>query len=387
MKLITERYPMATCRLSMSALMICYGCILLLLVSPSNAFQAQPNHARRISSRNRRKAIEQTTTQRSPHRKGGVVSTTTTHTPLFSSMTDAFASLSLVNWEDLLYQTESAASSLAAVSLKDPSNLVTALPIMYVAGLLTSFSPCVWGLLPLTVSYITAAAGERQDQQTVLPTAAFAAGLAMVFCSLGVAAVEFGQVFGSTTGASGVVLPILSNLICLTMGLKLLELIDLPLPKLDFINPQRRSAASDAPLLIDATGQILSPTKASESNEGNALVRTFLLGGSSALVASPCATPVLTSILAFVATASNPGLGALLLLGYTLGYSTPLLLVAGTGGQALVKLRQKSGSGWYATLAPWVTPITGGILLYLGTNGMLTALFGDPSLAGLAILD
>jgi cytochrome c-type biogenesis protein len=320
---------------------------------------------------------------------------TTTTSVYSSSLTDAFLSVSSsgsMHWEDIVYQIESAASSLAAVSLQDPSNLVTALPIMYLAGLLTSFTPCVWGLLPLTVSYITAAAGERKDQQTLLPTAAFATGLAVVFCSLGVAAVELGGVFGSTTGASGVALPILSNLICLAMGLKLLELVNLPLPSFDVFTAARlRTTATDEPVLLDATGQILQSTASSEenttSNEGNALVRTFLLGGSSALVASPCATPVLTSILAFVATASNPALGALLLLGYTLGYSTPLLLVAGTGGQALVELRKSSGAGLYAKIAPWVTPVTGGILLFLGTSGMLTAFFGDPSLAGLAILE
>jgi len=59
-----------------------------------------------------------------------------------------------IGWEDIVYRAESVASSLASVSLKDPSNLVTSIPIMYGAGLLTSVSPCVWGLLPLTVSYI-----------------------------------------------------------------------------------------------------------------------------------------------------------------------------------------------------------------------------------------
>jgi cytochrome c-type biogenesis protein len=113
------------------------------------------------------------------------------------------------------------------------------------------------------------------------------------------------------------------------------------------------------------------------------LLRTFFLGGSSALVASPCATPVLTSILAFVASSKSPLLGAALLFGYTLGYSTPLLLVASTGGQALAKLRQ-SNSGIYGKIAPWVTPFTAGILLWYGTDGMLTTILGDPSLAGLA---
>ena len=160
-----------------------------------------------------------------------------------------------------------------------------------------------------------------------------------------------------------------------------------------------RTKISSEPILIDGTSQILNSNNNSNSNnnmndastssEGGALVRTFLLGGSSALVASPCATPVLTSILAFVANASNPFLGALLLLGYTLGYATPLLLVAATGGQFLLDLRKgDQGSSWYADLAPCViTPLTGGVLLWSGTNGMLTTLLGDPSLAGLTILE
>jgi len=298
--------------------------------------------------------------------------------------------------EDFIYQTQNAASQLASVSLNsnDPGNLLASLPLLYAAGLLTSVSPCVWGLLPLTLSYISQAAGEREDQQTAWPTLAFAAGLASVFCSLGVAAVELGGVFGAASGASGVVLPILSNVICLAMGFKLLDLVDLPLPSFEFIKSITgsgsmvggRTKVSDGPILIDGTGQILTPQKDKDkTSEGGSLLRTFLLGGSSALVASPCATPVLTSILAFVANASNPALGAFLLLGYTLGYATPLLLVAATGGQLLLDLRKGDKGSWYADLAPWVTPLTGGVLLWSGTNGMLTALLGDPSLAGLAV--
>merc|ERR1711974_11315 len=94
------------------------------------------------------------------------------------------------------------------------------------------------------------------------------------------------------------------------------------------------------PILINRSGRILpSVKKVSSKTDGEqgSLFRTFLLGGSSALVASPCATPVLTSILAFVASSSNPFLGGFLLLFYTLGYSTPLLVTAATGGKALIK--------------------------------------------------
>lgn len=245
------------------------------------------------------------------------------------------------------------------------------------------------------------AAGERQDQKTTLPTLAFAAGLALVFCSLGVAAAELGGVFGGAGSSSdgGIMnwIAVTSNAICLIMGFKLLELINIPLLSLDvtkwnvFNNNAGSSSSSSSnnePILIDASGQILKTQQQqqneSSSSERGSLVRTFLLGGSSALVASPCATPVLTSILAYVASEHNPLLGAALLLGYTLGYATPLLWIAATGGQALVALKNDRSDSWYHALAPWVTPLTGGILLWYGTTGLLTGLLGDPSLAALA---
>jgi cytochrome c-type biogenesis protein len=241
------------------------------------------------------------------------------------------------------------------------------------------------------MSYISQAAGEREDQQAALPTLAFAAGLAAVFCTLGVVVATLGGIFGGTSG-NNVFLPVLSNGICLAMGLQLLGFVKLPLPSFDFADPQKKAVSSssdngDEPVLLDGTGQILNNKNDSESEQAS-LFRTFLLGGSSALVASPCATPVLTSILAYVANAQNAAFGALLLLVYTLGYSTPLLIVASTGGQALVQLRQMGsakgeGSNVYGSIAPWVTPLTGGVLLWYGMNGLLVLLFGDPSLAGL----
>ncbi|KAL7567116.1 hypothetical protein ACA910_009444 [Epithemia clementina (nom. ined.)] len=316
------------------------------------------------------------------------------------------------DWESIVFHAESVANHWAGFGLQlqqesggSGTNWITSLPILYGAGLLTSLSPCVWGLLPLTISYISAAAGERQDQQTTLPTLAFAAGLATVFCTLGVTAAQLGGVFGSSSSLSSsndvshLILPFLSNAICLAMGLQLLDLIRVPLPSLDFlVKPNRNKVGSSSNdlILIDGTGQIISKNKNKKNNlkeEQGSLVRTFLLGGSSALVASPCATPVLTSILAFVAKSSNPALGALLLFGYTLGYATPLLVIAATGGQALVDLRQQQDSNssgnasWYGRLAPWVTPLTGGILLWYGTDGLLTTVWGDPSMAGLTILE
>jgi len=172
------------------------------------------------------------------------------------------------------------------------------------------------------------------------------------------------------------------------MGLQLLDFVELPLPSLDVLNSKQTSPSSSGePVLIDGSGNIIQSGRSSKKREEErgSLFRTFLLGGSSALVASPCATPVLTSILGFVASAKNPVLGGVLLFGYTLGYATPLLIIASTGGKALVELRQaEGGSGAYSKIAPWVTPFTGGILLWVGMNGLLTSFFGDPSMVALA---
>jgi cytochrome c-type biogenesis protein len=253
------------------------------------------------------------------------------------------------------------------------------------------------------------------------------------------------------------------------MGLKLLDLVDIALPSLAFLDPQTLfdttapssssdtastirgtgGSSSSGPILLDASGrQIIQSKKTTTSldtqeveqqkqsnRDNNALFRTFLLGGSSALVASPCATPVLTSILAYVAntmaitessvtssssssallsTIGSTVVGGVLLFGYTLGYSTPLLIVAATSGQALVRLKQNQHQSQHISdsgddpssnsyqerssissffnsipnqIAPWVTPITGGILLYLGTTGLLVSVIGDPSLSGLTIIE
>ena len=174
-------------------------------------------------------------------------------------------------------------------------------------------------------------------------------------------------------------------MVCFLMGFQLLGLIEISLPSPGSLSGgQMDSSTSEEPILVDGSGQIMS---ASEKEREGSLFRTFLLGGSSALVASPCATPVLTSILAFVAKAQSPFLGGILLLGYTLGYSTPLLIVASTGGQALVDIKRSREGGVYGRIAPWVTPLTGGILLWYGTNGLLTSIFGDPSLAGMMVLE
>lgn len=61
-------------------------------------------------------------------------------------------------------------------------------------------------------------------------------------------------------------------------------------------------------------------------------LQAYLAGLTFALAASPCSTPVLATLLAYVSTADNPAAGAALLFCYCLGYVAPLLTAAAFTG-------------------------------------------------------
>jgi len=332
--------------------------------------------------------------------------------------------------DDLMYSAQSSASNLASsamaplLSAGSTSLSMGSLAILYAAGLLTSFSPCSLGMLPVTISYISSAAGERDDNATFLPTVAFASGLASTFVALGLSASLVGGVFSGgwssyspdvvadSGEAAGIglgaimgntaILAALSSCVAIAMGLQILNLVKIPLPSVQFDLPFESSSntadsSASATLLFDDNGNILptsleQQTQQKQQNPLSALLRVFLLGGSLALVESPCATPVLASILAYVALCRDITAGGILLLCYTIGYVTPLLVVGSVGGQALVTLQSQSSDdegedskmSVVGAIGKAVTPLTASILIWYGTTGFLTAMFGDPSVMGLA---
>lgn len=217
--------------------------------------------------------------------------------------------------------------------------------VLYGAGLLTSLSPCALSLVPLTMAYLTDDGTDpTRSQKTLLFRAGmFTVGLATSLSVLGLSATLAGRLFGSAgAGALGAALPLTASGVAIVMGLNLLDLINLKLPSFE------------ATLQLDKFPPSL---------------QAFLLGATSALIASPCSTPVLASILGFVAASGEPYLGAGLLFSYSLGYSTPLL-VAGVLSGAVTSFIAKRGDGF-----SWVTPATAVMLISYGTYSSLSTLF------------
>ncbi|MDJ1183871.1 cytochrome c biogenesis protein CcdA [Roseofilum casamattae] len=233
--------------------------------------------------------------------------------------------------ETQLYYIQQFADRLVDTQL-DHLNPIS-IGLIFIAGLLTSLTPCMLSMLPLTVGYIGGSETETR-WQAAIQSLWFAAGLATTLALLGLVAAIVGQVYGQV----GIGLPIIVSIIAILMGLNLLEALPLQLPAsggTDWISPN-------------------FPTS----------LRSYLLGLTFGLVASPCSTPVLATLLAWISTTGNPLLGSGLLLAYTAGYVSPLVL-AGTftaSIKKLLELRQWSG---------WITPTSGVLLVGFGVISLL----------------
>jgi cytochrome c-type biogenesis protein len=175
-----------------------------------------------------------------------------------------------------------------------------ALLIAYLAGILTSFTPCVYPLIPLTVGFIGAKASASRKKGFYL-SLLYVLGLALVYAALGVFAALSGKLFGQISTSPWTYL-FVGN-VCILFGLAMLDVFTLQLQFLSGVQPN-----------IKQSGGGMS---------------AFIFGGCSGLVAGPCTTPVLGTLLAYVATRQNVVLGCAMLFVFALGMGT-LLIVVGT---------------------------------------------------------
>ncbi|MEN9206206.1 MAG: cytochrome c biogenesis CcdA family protein [Thermostichales cyanobacterium DRC_bins_46] len=192
-----------------------------------------------------------------------------------------------------LYHMQQTASQWTAWQLQHLSPL--SLLVMIGAGLLSSLSPCMLSMLPVMVGYV-GGYGSNPRTQTKL-TLGFSLGVATTLMLLGLAAALLGKLYGQMGSLGG---PIVGGVILL-MGLNLLELVQLPLPAL-FGNVQ--------------VSETLTPW-----------LRAYSIGLLFGVTASPCSTPVLVAILAWVSQTRDPWVGGLLLLSYAVGLLLPLVVV------------------------------------------------------------
>lgn len=233
-----------------------------------------------------------------------------------------------------LYQSQQLANELVISQLTHLT--IVSVGIIFIAGLLTSMTPCMLSMLPITVGYI-GAYGKNSKLSSFIQSSWFAFGLATTLAILGIVAASLGKIYGQI----GIGLPIVVSAIAILMGLNLLEIISLSLPS--FGNTEW--IKEDFPPAI----------------------RSYLLGLTFGLVASPCSTPVLATLLAWVASSEDLILGGIFLLTYAIGYVLPLIL-AGTftaNIKQFLELRR-----WTS----WINPVSGSLLLGFGIISLMSRL-------------
>ncbi|MFN7684850.1 MAG: cytochrome c biogenesis protein CcdA [Oligoflexia bacterium] len=211
--------------------------------------------------------------------------------------------------------------------LEDPSlfGMLGAFAIAYLGGVLSSLTPCVYPMIPITVSVIggtaskggAGGAGARSHRwrDVAIRGAVYVSGMAVVYAFLGVLAGLTGRVFGTLTQSSGwyLFLGIVFSLGALVM------LGVLPFDPMAWWDRLARKFGGRGPQ---------HPTHAPTEHREITLLGAFSLGASSGFIASPCTTPILTAILAFIAKTQSVGLGLFLMLAFALGIGTLLLLIA-----------------------------------------------------------
>ena len=180
--------------------------------------------------------------------------------------------------------------------------------LIFCAGLLTSLGPCSLSLLPVTIAYI---GGTNKNKFKLV---SFSGGLVASLVTLGAISGFLGKIYGQIPSYYTSIVA----LIAIIMGLNLLGILKFQLPN----GPDLKSIEGNIP-------SFLAP---------------FAIGTTFGLASSPCITPVLATLLAWVSQAKNPTISIIFLFFFGLGQVTPIIIAGATTEnlQKFLELRKYS---------------------------------------------
>jgi len=212
---------------------------------------------------------------------------------------------------------------------------VAGIPVAFLVGMVSFFTPCILPLVPGYLSYMSGLSGEAlesaQGRRRVLSaTLLFVLGFATVFTALGIGATAV----GSFLLQNRVWFERIAGAIVIAMGLSFL------LPGvMGFMEKEKRPFLSKAP---------------------SGLAGAFPLGLAFAVGWTPCVGPGLGTILTLAAAEKSPGMGAALLFSFSLGFGV-WFIIAG-----LAIRRATRALKWFQRRANVLRVVGGTFLLTIG---------------------
>jgi thiol:disulfide interchange protein DsbD len=198
--------------------------------------------------------------------------------------------------------------------------------LIFVSGLALNLTPCVYPLIPITISYF---GGQSEKKQGHLPIHAFLylMGMAAMYSTMGLFAALTGSLFGALLQSWPVILIIVTTLIGLALAMFGVWEIRMPGRLADFGGKNR---------------------------EG--FFGTFMMGLTVGVVAAPCIGPFVLGLLTFVGERQDPVLGFTMFFTLAVGLGAPLVVLALFSGS----MRKLPRSGLWMI---WVKRLFGVILL------------------------
>lgn len=201
---------------------------------------------------------------------------------------------------------------------------LAALPVLFGAGLLTSLTPCVYPMIPITAGILGGAgAAGRPRRLTVLYTVVYVVGLAMVYALLGLIAGLTGSLFGTISSNPWAYFTF-GNLL-LVAGLAMLGVIPVVVPE----------------RLLAWASRV----------GGQSVGGVFLMGATSGLVAAPCGAPAFAAVLTWVGSTQSGFWGFVYLFVFSLGMTALLVAVGLASGTLAALPRAGKWTGWVKTAA------------------------------------
>ena len=203
--------------------------------------------------------------------------------------------------------------AFSGISAQLSGSPVLAIGLLFLAGVLTSLTPCIYPMIPITAAIVGGRSADgtaAPRSRTVFLTFSYVVGLAVIYATLGVIAGMSGTIFG-TVSTNPWLYFLMANVLVLA-ALSMLDVIPVRIPS-----------------------SLMA--RASTAGTAGRVSGALIMGAVSGLVAAPCSAPVMAAVLTWVTRTQRPILGFVYLLSFSLGMCT-LLVVVGLFSGTLARL-------------------------------------------------
>ena len=200
--------------------------------------------------------------------------------------------------------------------------MVLFLLVVFGFGILMSFSPCIYPMIPITLAVIGAQSQEKGAAHGLVMSVTYVIGMALVYAVMGALSATVFSGITAFMQSPAVLVPIALLLLILAFGM--FGAFELEAPR--FLRDRLQGPGGS-----NRTG----------------LIAVFAMGLVAGLVASPCVGPFLAALLVWVATTGDWLLGFFCL--FTFGIGMGLLLIGVGTFPAMLGSMPRSG-GWMETV-------------------------------------